>query len=385
MKLLKLIIKLWKSESLQIIVLTFIIWRISLFLILSLAIVLIPLYGRNFLGGGIDNYLQNPYIFAWANFDGEHYLSIAQRGYENLNHSFFPLYPLLIKILSFVKSDITLLTINGLIISNVAFLLSLLIFKQLIKLDYSDKISQLAIVALVIFPTSFYFGAVYTEGLFLFLILASFYCARVKKWWLAGVLGGLASVTRVTGIFLLPALLLEWWQQKNNKLPLPIIIIPLGLISYMLFLYQTTGSFFTFYQELSIFGVQRSGNFITLPQVFYRYLNMLFTVNPANTIYWTIILELIVAAMSIVLLIWGYIKKIRLSYLLFSVLSFILPTLTGSFSSLPRYLLVIFPIFLILALLLSKKSLIFKSLFFSMMGILLIIEIALFLRGYWVA
>lgn len=362
----------------------FFIWRAGLFFVLVIILTLIPLNSDNFLGGGLESYQHNPYLFAWANFDGEHYLSIAKSGYGNLNHSFFPLYPLMIKLFSFSSNDATLLVITGLLISNITFILSLFFLWKLIRLDYSEKISDLSFFALILFPTSFYFGAFYTESLFLLLVISTFYLARLKKWWWAGVLGALASATRITGILLLPALFLEWWQEKSIKSLLPILLIPVGFLGYMTHLYQTTGSPLTFYQELSTFGPQRSGNLIILPQVFYRYFNILLT-SEFNVIYWAAVLELVSALVVIILLIYGYLKKVRWSYLFFVLASFILPTLTGSFSSLPRYLLTMFPLFIILGIYLSKQKSFQRVIVYILMIALLIIETTLFLRGYWVA
>lgn len=385
MKLLRFTKKLWASEVFWFIILSFIIWRLSLFLVLTLALLLLPLSSTNFLGGGLDKYLDNPYLFAWANFDGEHYLSIAQNGYQSLTHSFFPVYPLLIKIFSFLSIDLNTLTLVGLIISNISFLLSLFVLWKLIKLDYSEKVAKHTILSLLLLPTSFYFGSLYTGSFFFLILVTSFYLVRINRWWFAGFVGGVATGTRINGMLLLPAFLLEWFLAKKRPNLMPLLLIPVGFLLYVFYLYQTTGSPLTFYNELSAFGEQRQGNFITLPQVFYRYLNILFTVSPKTITYWTVVAELISALLVIMLLIYGFIKKIRPSYILFGVLSLILPTLTGSFSSLPRYLLLIFPIFISLGILLSTRSLQVRVVFYLSSALLLIIETSLFLRGYWVA
>ena len=297
MKLLKFIIKPFKSESSKVIILTFIIWKISLFLILSLAIIFIPLYSKHFLGGGLGNYSKNPYIFAWANFDGEHYLSIAQGGYGQLNHAFFPLYPLLINILSLKIQNIAWLIVVGLFISSICFLIGLFLLQKLTRLDF-PKSSLLTILALITFPTSFYFGALYTESLFLMLSVGAFYFARVGKWWIAGILGGLSSATRIYGILIFPALLIDWFQNrskygqsygqsndKNFQTLLALCLIPVGFLCYIFYLYLSVGDVFVFYKELSIFGEQRSGNLILLPQILYRYFKMLTSVDIQNPIY----------------------------------------------------------------------------------------------------
>src|SRR3989344_1323512 len=119
MKLSRFIKEQLIDKDLRVIFLMFIIWKIGLFIVFFIAIYFFPLAGHNFLGGGFNNYLNNPYIFAWANFDGEHYLSIAQIGYRGLEQAFFPVYPMLISFLSkpFVN-DIYSSLVFGTVVSN---------------------------------------------------------------------------------------------------------------------------------------------------------------------------------------------------------------------------------------------------------------------------
>ena len=183
-------------------------WKLLLIISLFVAINFIPLGNKDrYLGGGYINYSISPIIFSGANFDGEHYLSIAIFGYKPLEYAFFPVYPFLIsnsvKPFSFdFVSLITYSTISGLVISNFAFLVSLILLYELLRIDYSRKIAYLTIILLLIFPTSFFFGSLYTESIFLLLTVASFYCARKGNWWLAGILGCIASATRVFGVLL---------------------------------------------------------------------------------------------------------------------------------------------------------------------------------------
>src|SRR5258706_5842641 len=98
--------------------------------------------------------------------------------------------------------------------SNCIFLVSLFVFYKIIRFDYPKKVAYLSLVALLVFPTSFFFGSVYTESLFLFLSLLSFYFAR-KKWWiLAGISGMLLSGTRIVGIAIFPVLLWEFFSSR---------------------------------------------------------------------------------------------------------------------------------------------------------------------------
>lgn len=370
----------------------FLVWRVLLITVLFIAVWFVPLaYTDRFLGGGPINYKLAPEFFSWANFDGEHYLSIAQYGYRGLEQAFFPVYPMLINFFSgpFHGDSITTLvssTVVGLLISNIAFFLALAFLWKLIRLDFSDRIAYLTLIVLVLFPTSFYFGSLYNESLFLLLAVLSFLNVRKGNWFLAGILGGIASATRIFGLILLPAFLIEAYQQKISLSKMMwILLIPLGLIFYMIYQYVTVGDPLAFYHLQKIVGEQHQSGFTFLPQVYFRYIKMLLTVDMTNIIYQTVLLEFVVGIIFFLLPIYGYFKKVRLSYLFYALAGFLLPTIQGSFSSVPRYCLVFFPSFLVAALWLNERSKIFKILSLASLLVILSVETALFLRGYWVA
>lgn len=374
------------------ILLIFLTWRVVLVVITLLAIQFVPLgYKDRFLGGGPINYQVSPQLFSWANFDGEHYLSIAIFGYKNLEQAFFPIYPLLISFFSRpFSSDLISSLVNstmvGLIISNASLVLALIFLFELIKIDYPQKIAYLTLILILIFPTSFYFGAVYNESLFLLLSVLSFYSARKGNWLAAGIFGMIASATRVFGILLLPALLIEAWQQKVTfSKMLWIFLIPLGLGAYMWYLNSTAGDPLAFYSFQRLVGEQHQPGITLLPQVYFRYLKMLATVSLQNPIFQTIVLEFFVGLTFFLLPIYGYFKKIRLSYLVYAMFGFLAPTIQGSFSSTPRYVIILFPAFLAMALWFNSLSKLFKAVVFVLSLLLLAVEASLFLRGYWIA
>ena len=199
--------------------------------------------------------------------------------------AFFPVYPILISFFSKpnpydLLTSLVNSTLWGLIISNVAFVLALIYLWELVREDFSQKIAYLTIILLLIFPTSFYFGAVYNESLFLLLSVLSFYSARRGNWFTAGVFGLVASATRVFGILLFPALLIEAYQQKVSfSKILWICLIPLGLGVYMWYLNATIGDPLAFYSFQRLIGEQHQPGITTLPQVYFRYIKMMATVS----------------------------------------------------------------------------------------------------------
>ena len=380
--------KLWRNNHkiLKFVFLVFICWEA----LITFLDFICPYTGIPQHGG--FNYVEIKVInpsFLWnrANFDGIHYLDIAKKGYGIYQQAFFPLYSKLIRFFTpvFGKKDL----LAALFVSNFSTLLALWLFYRVVLLDYPDSVARESLLIWLFFPTSFFLFSAYTEGLFIFLILLSFYAARKKKWLLAGISGALASNTRLVGIFLFPALLWEWWQNKkitNYKLQitnlLSIFLIPLGLISYMKFLWERYHDPLMFLHVQPFFGAQRSGGkIILIYQVFWRYLKMILTTK-WDPLYFVVWMELIVGFGFLILLFLAYKKRIRISYLIFAFLAYLAPTFSGSFSSLPRYVLVLFPCFIYLGLIESR--LIRDTLLF-IFGFLFVFSLVLFFRGYWIA
>ncbi len=359
-------------------------WRIFLFILIVFAPYFFTLQ-PNFLGASPFEITTHPLLNVHGNFDGEHYISIAKDGYHFPLQAFFPLYPKLLKTISpFVGNNFNL---TGFIISNLSFLFAMIVLYKLIKLDNPTKIANLTLVLLLVFPTSFYFGAVYTESIFLLFVVLSFYAARKKYWLISGIVGFLATYTRFVGIFIFPALLVEWWLQNQNQKKnylhlLAIFLTPLGLLSYMNFLNKNTGDPFAFFHTLSAYGEFRSEKIILLYQVFWRYLKMILTVDRATHLYWTISLELFTGIVFLVTSAISF-RAQRLSFALFNFAAYIMPTLTGSFVSLPRYVLVCFTSFVVIAKFLDNRPK-FRNMYIILNIIALIYFWMKFTRGYWV-
>ena len=333
----------------------------------------------------------HPLFWSLANFDGVHYLGIADKGYfAQFTQAFFPLYPLLMGWLNQLVNNFIL---SGYLISLVSLAIFLYLLYQLITLDNSRQVAKRTLIFYLIFPTSFFFAAVYTESFFMMLVIGSFLAARQKKWWLAGLLGAFASATRLFGILLVPALLVELWQQRRIKNVgkfvktsarqlVAIAFGSSGLLLYMRYLAKNFSDALYFLHAQPVFGAQRSGDkLILLYQVFWRYTKMIFTVEPRSILYYTVSQEFLLSILFLVLAIVAF-KKTRLSYAVFGILAYIMPTLTGTLSSMPRYVLALFPTFIILGQIKNKTV---RHVLLATSASLLAINIFLFTRGYWVA
>lgn len=283
----------------------------------------------------------------WANFDGGHYLHIAHAGYGTFEQAFFPLYPLLIGALSFLPISPVYIALG---ISHLALLGGLFFLSALIKRERLRS-GLWIILFLLFFPTGFFLVSVYPTSLLFFLVVASMYAIRRGQWFMGGFLGLLASVTHLFGIFLLPFALWEFFKTptRNWRTGWPVFLIPAGILVYMVYLRHTTGDPMAFAHVQSAFGANRTGTgIVLLPQVLWRYGKIFLTVSPLTFAYAVAVFEAAVFAFFSILLLLAFRRKVRTSYLLYSALVIITPTLTGTFSSIPRYVLSAFPLFFVL-------------------------------------
>ncbi len=189
----------------------------------------------------------------WYRWDADWYAAIASKGYLNPAYAaFFPLYPLLERIAGLAFHGNVFLA--GMLISNLAFLGTLIVLYRFVETEFDSDTARRTTLYLAIFPTAFFFFAAYNESLFLFFVLLSFYAMRRSSWWLAGLFGGLATLTRSMGLLLLLVFLYEfarqvllpvqskwheWHFYRNLKLltGLPAsLLIPLGLAIYAYYL-----------------------------------------------------------------------------------------------------------------------------------------------------
>lgn len=155
---------------------------------------------------GVSSFWLNP----WTTFDSRHYISIAQDGYADpLRAAFFPLYPLVLRILGGPGASENTLALIGVIVSNVAFLGALWLLFCLTRDEWGEAVARRAVWIEAFFPSVAFTAAVYTESLFLLLSIGFFYAARRKQWWLSGLLGFLCGLTRNSGPILCLALLFD--------------------------------------------------------------------------------------------------------------------------------------------------------------------------------
>ncbi|MEA2361454.1 MAG: hypothetical protein QOD71_599 [Thermoleophilaceae bacterium] len=200
-------------------------------------------------------------------WDSGWYLGIAQSGYDGPQPrtAFFPLYPLLTRIVGEPIDALGLaglhsLEIAGVLVSLAALIVALYLLHRLTDLEMGADAADNTVLLVALFPMSFFFSAIYSESLFLALTVGCVYFARRGWWWRAGALGALASATRSQGLLVLVPLAiialygpradrepvsaprLSWRPRYRPSLPevSALLLVPLGLLAYLGYLRATT-------------------------------------------------------------------------------------------------------------------------------------------------
>src|SRR5205814_10547943 len=127
------------------------------------------------------------------------------------NIAFFPLYPLLIRVvlIAIGRTDQATGAFVGIVISNIALYVALLYLSALVARDFSLSLARRAVIYILIFPTTLFLSSVYAESLFLATAVASVYHARAGEWGRSGGAGALAALARPFGVLLLVPIAVE--------------------------------------------------------------------------------------------------------------------------------------------------------------------------------
>ena len=177
-----------------------------------------------------------------ARWDAVWYLRIADSGYGEspARVAFFPLYPLLVRAIGELGGGSPAARlIAAYLISLAAFLGALALLYRLTALELGRQVAGAALLLLAVFPAALYFGAPYSESLFLLASVGAFYAARTGSWAWAGAAAGAAAATRSAGILLLVPLALLWWghgQERRARDLAWLALAPLCLAAYSLHL-----------------------------------------------------------------------------------------------------------------------------------------------------
>lgn len=319
----------------------------------------------------------------WLRWDTVWYLKIAKYGFqtEGTEVAFAPLYPFLAGIAGRLLGGQYLLA--SLLISWSAFLGACYLLNERIENNYAHLEIKNSIRNMIFFPTAFFFFAGYTESLFLLLVLLAWRYAEREKWLIVGLLGGLTVLTRFVGLFLLLPLGYIWWKKKSGKKfsfnVFSFLLIPFayfGWLAYAKFSYNISPSEAIDQIWHLQFDWPWAGLFGTIlgmkGEPIYANLSALFNFFAIAVVIWALFLLL---------------KRKMYPEILFVGSLFLVSLMKVSqlnvWVSISRYVLPLFPIFLVQPSFLKKP--LNDRIFFSAMVLLWLVCAALFFAWHWLA
>ena len=334
-------------------------WVLLIFAVSRLVIITLIWLSRHIVERGpyvfVSGQMQHggTFLDLLTQWDGVWYRLLAKQGYgpptPEIIATFFPVYPLLVRGVAYIVRDFQ---VASLIVSNGCLLAAALLFMRLLRLDYDELICRRAITFLMFNPVSFFLSAAYTESTFLLLSIGALLAARQGKWLVAGMCGGCLTATRAPGLVIAAPLLTEYlmeWRARGAQLRaffrpylLWLALIPTGLALYMLYFYIQRGNFFT-PMDAQARGWEKTLSFpwqtFLWPRSF-----------PASHVP---LYQAIVGA-AIILTGAGLFLKLRATYLAYAVAALLFYLAWGTLEGLPRYVSILFPIHIILAVISSR-------------------------------
>jgi hypothetical protein len=330
-------------------------WVLFMFAVSRLLIVALTIYSRQIVHRGpyVEVSTQEAHggtlLDILTQWDGHWYRLIAQHGYgppvPPVAAAFFPLYPLAVRAVAVVVRD---LQVASLLVSNGCLIAASLLLVRLLRRDYDEVICRRAITFLMFNPVSFFLSAAYSESTFLLLSVATLLAARQNKWLLASACGGCLSATRAPGLIIGGPLLAEYalqWRERGGAIRqfvqaklFWLALVPCGLALYLFYSYIKRGDFFL------PMHAQAGGWKKTLAwpwQTFFY---------PDNFSPSHIPLYQAIVGFALLLIIVGFFLKLRPTYLVYVIVALLFYLMWGSLEGLPRYVSILFPLHLVMAL-----------------------------------
>lgn len=321
----------------------------------------------------IDQWLQRAFLSPWMRWDALWYQRIVTHGYSSTDGTaqFHPLYPLMA--IPFAKVGFSP-ALSLLIVSTLAGIALYFFFFKLARYDLPQSDAVFALMLFAFAPPAFIIFAPYSEALFLLAAVTCVIYVRQKSWFLAGLLGGLAALTRQQGIILLIPMGWELWENAGRSLRnirkqwrdwLALVLIPLGLLVWLVYrafyLNDLHINFTNFQGFLYSAAISPSANkVVPMQQFVWPWLAIKITFTKLVTQPDLDIWVNVIAALIFLILLALTWNKMRLSYRLYSLLITIVSFSysTGSihpYMGLPRHLFLAFPVFIGLAAIVRNR------------------------------
>lgn len=363
---------------------------LALFGVTRLLLLLVTYFGYVLFNAGKyspDSVGVTNLLFSWNRWDALWYEGIARGGYQSVTATaFFPLYPLLIRVgtLPFGGNGVYVV---GLLISNIAFFFMLWALRVLAERERGPEAASRTALYLAVFPTALFFFAPYNESLFVLLAVLCFLALRREQWWLAGLLGLLAALTRSAGIFLAVPFLIEYasrhgWQWRRLRVDgLAIGLIPLGLAIFSTYCWLQFGDPLAFSHAQIHWGRELQWPWVGI----WKQIRLIWHAQPASFFQAHDLLDLAATLGVIALVALGW-RRLPLSYSLYAVAllaTFLLFPLAfnDTLEANQRFALEVFPAFMTLGLL-ARCPATQQTIVILFSGLLALLSLV-FITGRW--
>ena len=302
-----------------------------------------------------DDFHINNILDIFNRWDAYHYVTIADNGYTvtedgKLIHLVFPpVWPFLVYLGGFLFNNTIL---SGLILSNFFSLIAGLVFYYLVKRDYGERSSLFATLMVFIYPTGFYFSIPYSESLFFLFVLSFFYALGSKKFLLAVIFGFFASSIRLMGFLVAVPYVIDYYStfkfSINRKLFYPLIII-CGFGTYLYMNYYYTDNFLAFLEIQKTHWTNKSSSLTNIPsEIYTNFKTLLFSKSVTSRDMITNKIEPLFTFIALITLVGGR-KLIKPSWFFYGIVYMILILSQSYWLSNTRYIMMIFPIYVIWA------------------------------------
>jgi hypothetical protein len=297
----------------------------------------------------------------FARYDSGWYEGIARNGYSyapggRSNIAYFPVYPMLMRHAGRLFGRYhAAFYFGGIVVSWTSYVLAMIAFYALARLDLDPSAAERAVLLISIFPFAFFFGLIYSEATFLLFALLAFYGFRTGRWLAGGAAAAIAIAARTPAFVMWPALAWIAWRRaaptvRDRTLAAAGLVLAMsGFAWYSLYIYQISGHPFEWAATLQRWNYQvggppwraplaLAGTLLTHPYAFVAGTRM----GLYDTLYGLTGLAFLAA----VPLVW---LRFGAGYGLFVLLSLLVPLSSGVFEGVGRYCSVLFPVFLWLA------------------------------------
>jgi hypothetical protein len=206
-------------------------------------------------------------VSEFQNWDGGWYRALATDGYKHqalhgqTTTGFFPLYPLLVWVVSrpfllTTQIEFHAAVTAGVIISGIGGLVATFLVQRLAAGWWGEAAGRRAAVLFCLFPGSVVFSMVYAEGIMIPLVAGCILALQRRRWLLAGTLAAFATASEPEAVVLIPvcavsALLelrrLGWRDPEARRSLLAPLLSPIGGIAVLGFLWAWTGTPFAYW------------------------------------------------------------------------------------------------------------------------------------------